>query len=79
MINLPPLDPLATAGAPLASTIVVVGAPFVVFVALMVGVLGAVLGIAVARARPRRRRLRADSPRRALPVGFGYSAARGQR
>ena len=79
MINLPPLDPLATAGAPLTSTIVVVGAPFVIVAALMIAVFGVVVGIAVVRARPRRRRLGADTPRRALPVGLGYTAAAGQR
>jgi hypothetical protein len=53
MMNLPPLAPLATAGAPVSSTIVVVGAPLVFAGALLVGVLALVLCVDVLRTRRR--------------------------
>ena len=56
MMNLPLLAPLATAGAPVGSTIVVVGAPLVFAGALLVGVLALVLcAHALRTGRPRRR------------------------
>ena len=52
MTNFTPLGPLATAAAPIESTIVVIGAPAVVAAMLVLGlVLGTVLCVALLRAR----------------------------
>jgi len=56
MMNLPPLDPLATAGAPLASTLIAIGAPLVVAVVLVSGLLALLLCAGALRARMTRRR-----------------------
>src|SRR5437762_3376074 len=51
MMNLPPFGPLATAGAPLQSTIVVIGAPLVMAAALVLGIGVLVLCVVALRAR----------------------------
>ena len=71
MMNLPPLAPLATAGAPLGSTIVVVGAPLVFAGALLVGVLALVLCVDALRTRRRVTSARL----RNVPVAMPYAAA----
>jgi hypothetical protein len=71
MMNLPPLAPLATAGAPLGSTIVVVGAPLVFAGALLVGVVALVLCVDALRAR---RRV-ASAGTRSVPAAMSYAAA----
>ena len=71
MMNLAPLAPLATAGAPVGSTIVVVGAPLVFAGALLVGVLGLVLCVDALRARQRV----ASAGTRRAPVPMSYAAA----
>jgi len=72
MMNLPPLAPLATAGAPLGSTIVVVGVPLVFAGALLVGVLAVVLWMDVLRTRRPRRRVVGT---RNAPAAMPYAAA----
>jgi hypothetical protein len=63
MMNLPPLGPLATSGAPLSSTIVTIGAPAVMAAALVLGLL-VVLGVVIlwARRDGRRTAARARTP-----------------
>jgi hypothetical protein len=50
MMNLPPFGPLAMAGAPIQSTIMVVGAPFVTAMAFVLGIGVVFLCVAVLRA-----------------------------
>jgi Flp pilus assembly protein protease CpaA len=77
MMNFPPSGPLATAGAPLASTIVVVGAPAVMALVLALAVLAGVLCVAALRGRRVRRRVvarpRAQAPQVAMPFAAGGS------
>jgi hypothetical protein len=74
MMNLPPSGPLGTAGAPLASTILVIGAPVVTAMVLALGVLAGVLCVAALRGRSARRRI-AGRPRvRAPQVTMPYAA-----
>jgi hypothetical protein len=77
MMNFPPFGPLPTAGAPLASTIVVVGAPVMMVLAVALGVLAGVLCVAALRGRRARRRVatrsRACAPQVAMPYAAGGS------
>jgi hypothetical protein len=70
MMNLP-VAPMATAGAPVASTIVVVGAPLVFAVALGLGVLAVLLCVDALRAEARRERRTANI----APAVMPYAAA----
>jgi hypothetical protein len=56
MTNLPPFNPLAGAGVPLSSTILVIEVPLVVGVALALAVLAAGLCLTLPRRRRGRRR-----------------------
>jgi len=78
MMNLP-LAPLATAGAPLGSTIIVVGAPLVLAGVLLVGVLVLVLCVDALRTRRPRRRPVASAGLTIAPVAMPYAAAARQR
>jgi hypothetical protein len=73
MMNLPPLDPLATAGAPLASTIVVIGVPLVLAVALVSGLLLLILCAAVLRGRTAHRRAPARPRPSVVQVPMSYA------
>ena len=66
MNNLPLIGPLATASVPLASTIVVIGAPVVVAAGLALGVLATALCARALGGRRARRRMLAESLARAL-------------
>ncbi len=74
MNPLPPFGPVATAGAPLASTVVVIDVPLVVALVLILGVLATVLAVGAVYARRRRGRARAGSPARAPQVAVPYAA-----
>jgi hypothetical protein len=76
MMNLPPLGPLATAGAPLSSTILTIGAPAVMAAALVLGLL-AVLGVVLLCARHDGRRTAARA-RTSVPNVVMLYAATGQ-
>jgi len=72
MMNLPPFGPLTTAGMPVESTIVVVGAPALASAALALGiVLIAILCVVALRVRRRRRHgrpaRRVSGPQVAMP------------
>jgi hypothetical protein len=73
MMNLPPLDPLATAGAPLASTIVVIGAPLVVAVALVSGLFAVLLCAGALRAWTTHRRALARPRPAIVHVPMSYA------
>ncbi len=76
MMNLPPIGPLATSGAPLASTIMVLDVPVIVGAALVLGVLATVLCVAALRGlRRRKRRVAASSVR--VPTASAACAALG--
>lgn len=66
MITFPSFDPLAT-GAPLTSTLLVVGAPLLLAVAVVLGALALGLCIGALRARPRATRLGARA-RAGMPL-----------
>ena len=70
MTTLPPSGPLATAGASLASTIVVIDASLLVAVALALGV----LAVGAFYAQRRRGRARVGSLARAPQVSVPYAA-----
>ena len=74
MTTLPPFGPVATAGAPLAATIVVIDVPLVVALVLILGVLATVLAVGAVYARRRRGRARAGSLARAPQVAVLYAA-----
>jgi len=74
MTPLPPSGPLATGGASLASTIMVIDVSLLVAVALLLGVLGAAFSVGALAARRRRGRARAGSPARAPRVAVPYAA-----
>jgi hypothetical protein len=79
MTTLPPMGPLATAGAPIASTIVVIDVPVIAAAAIALGVLTTVLCIGALRARRVRRRIRAESATPALQGAVPYAALGGGR
>ena len=74
MTTLPPSGPLATAGASLASTIVVIDASLLVSVALALGAIVAVFSVGALYARHRRGRVRAGSLARTPQVAVPYAA-----
>ncbi len=74
MTTLPPIAPLATAGAPLASTIVVIDVPLFVAAALALGVLVTALAVGALSARRRRRRVGAGSAARAPQAAMPCAA-----
>ena len=74
MTTLPPSGPLATAGASLASTIVVIDVSLLVSVALALGALAAGFSVGALYARRRRGRGRAGSLARAPQVAVPYAA-----
>jgi len=79
MMNLPPLGPLATAGAPVQSTIVVIGPPALVVAALAIGLLAGVLCVAALRGRRASRRVAASPPARTPQVSMPMASAGGAR
>jgi heme A synthase len=79
MNPIPPFGPVATAGAPLASTIVVIDVPLVVALVLILGVLATVLAVGTLHARRRRRRVSAGSLARGPQVAAPYAALGGER
>jgi hypothetical protein len=79
MMNLPPIGPLATAGAPIASTIVVLDVPVVMAAALALGLLAAALCVGALRARRRRKRIGAGSPARVPQAAMPCAALGGGR
>ncbi len=74
MTTIPPIGPLATAGAPLASTIVVIDVPLFVAAALALGVLVIALSVGALSARRKRRRVGAGSLARAPQVAIPCAA-----
>ena len=74
MTTLPPSGPLATAGASLASTIVVIDGSLLVAVAFVLGALAAAFSVRALYARRRRGRARAGSLARAPQVAVPYAA-----
>ena len=74
MTALPPFGPVATAGAPLAATIVVIDVSLLVSVALALGALAAGFSVGALYARRRRGRGRAGSLARAPQVAVPYAA-----
>ncbi len=74
MTTLPPSGPLATAGASLASTIVVIDGSLLVAVALALGALAAAFSVRALYARRRRGRARARSLARAPQAAVPYAA-----
>ena len=74
MTTLPPSGPLATAGASLASTIVVIDVPLVVALVVALGVLATSLAVGALYARRRRRRVTVRSAARAPQVAVPYAA-----
>ena len=73
MTTLPPFGPVATAGAPLAATIVVIDVPLVVALVVALGVLATSLAVGALYARRRRRRVTVRSAR-APQVAVPYAA-----
>ncbi len=74
MMNFPPFGPLATAGAPLASTIVIVGTPIVMAMVFALSVVAAVVCFAALHRRWGRRRVTARPRVRAPRVAMPYAA-----
>ena len=74
MNPLPPFGPVATAGAPLASTVVVIDVPLVVALVVALGVLATSLAVGALYARRRRRRVTVRSAARAPQVAVPYGA-----
>ena len=73
MTTLPPFGPVATAGAPLTSMIVVIDVPLLVALVLGLGVLATSLAVGALYARRGRRRVTAG-PARAPQVAVPYAA-----
>ncbi len=78
MFNLPPFGPLDTAGAPIASTIVVVGTPFVMAAAMMLGIVVVLLAAVLLRARRARRPVTASPRRPVATVAVRYAEGGGR-
>jgi len=79
MTTLPLIGPLATAGAPIASTIMVIDAPVKVAAALALGVLTSLLCVGALGTRRARRPIRAGSATPALQGAVPYAAFGGGR
>ena len=74
MTTLPPSGPLVTAGASLASTIVVIDGSLLMAVALALGAAAAAFSVGALYARRRQGRARARSRVRGPQVTVGYAA-----
>ncbi len=73
MINLPPIGPLATAGAPVASTLLVIGWPAVVAAGLAFGTFAGALCAAALLARRGKRRVVAPREARTPQLQVPYA------
>ena len=73
MTTIPPFGPVATAGAPLTSVIVVIDVPLVAALVLALAVLATSLAVGALYARRRRRRVTVRSAR-APQVAVPYAA-----
>ena len=73
MTTIPPFGPVATAGAPLTSMIVVIDVPLVGALVLALAVLATLLAVGALYARRRRRRVTAG-PARVPQVAVPYAA-----
>jgi hypothetical protein len=71
MMNLPSICPLDTAGGPISSTIIAIGAPALVAVAVLLGVSAVVVVGAALRARSARPKTATPSP--GLVPSYGTS------